>query len=133
MTDDAMLGAFRRRAILRAQELGNVSRACREFGISRTTGVHSPQLDFLVPRDQTVGWDEEVNIAELIRIADREGSLQVCADKVVARIAAARSASSRRISLSSGNSVRLSLMSTLPRRMSTSVYTILGNGWPTPG
>lgn len=37
MTDDAMLGAFRRRAILRAQELGNVSRACREFGISRTT------------------------------------------------------------------------------------------------
>jgi transposase-like protein len=37
MTDDAMLGGFRRRAILRAQELGNVSRACREFGLSRTT------------------------------------------------------------------------------------------------
>lgn len=37
MTDDAMLGSLRRRVILRAQELGNVSQACREFGISRTT------------------------------------------------------------------------------------------------
>jgi transposase len=32
-----MLGAFRRRVILRAQELGNVSQACKEAGISRTT------------------------------------------------------------------------------------------------
>jgi len=37
MTDDAMLGGLRRRVILRAQQLGNVSRACREFQISRTT------------------------------------------------------------------------------------------------
>ena len=37
MTDLAMLGSLRRRVILRAQELGNVSQACREAGISRTT------------------------------------------------------------------------------------------------
>ena len=37
MTDDAMLGAFRRQVILRAGELGNISQACREAGISRTT------------------------------------------------------------------------------------------------
>ncbi|MDR0359658.1 MAG: IS481 family transposase [bacterium] len=37
MTDHAMLGGFRLRVILRAQELGNVSRACQEFGVSRTT------------------------------------------------------------------------------------------------
>ena len=37
MTDHAMLGGLRLRVILRAQELGNVSRACQEFGVSRTT------------------------------------------------------------------------------------------------
>ncbi len=37
MTDDAMLGSLRLRVILRARELDNVSQACRELGISRTT------------------------------------------------------------------------------------------------
>src|SRR5581483_2554553 len=37
MTDLAMLGALRLRVIMRAEELGNVSQACREFRISRTT------------------------------------------------------------------------------------------------
>lgn len=37
MTDSAMLGNLRLRAIWRAHELKNVSRACREFRISRTT------------------------------------------------------------------------------------------------
>ena len=37
MTDSATLARFRRQVILRAQELGNVSQACAEFRISRTT------------------------------------------------------------------------------------------------
>src|SRR3989442_1112870 len=37
MTDSAMLGNLRLRAIWRAHELKNVSRACRELRISRTT------------------------------------------------------------------------------------------------
>jgi hypothetical protein len=36
MTLEASVHAFRLRVIARAQVLGNVSQACREFGISRT-------------------------------------------------------------------------------------------------
>ncbi len=36
MTLEASVHAFRLRVIARAQALGNVSQACREFGISRT-------------------------------------------------------------------------------------------------
>lgn len=46
VTDHAMLGIFRRRVILRAQELGNVSQGYREFGISRTPTTSGSSAGF---------------------------------------------------------------------------------------
>jgi hypothetical protein len=44
MTLDASVHTFRLRVIARAQALGNVSQACREVGISRTTSQVAPTV-----------------------------------------------------------------------------------------